>query len=454
MPCLWEPALVQLLRWYVEHDFFARSAQRYGPVFRMKNPFYGNVAVFTTSSAAQQILKLPPDTAHSGMAMMREGMGSQAVVLLNEDEHLRMRKLLTPPMLGKRLKQWESFIEQRTLEDIARWPVGEPFSIRPIAEAITMDVIAKIVFGMRDAARGDELRQALPALYTLDTSTGLGFIYRIGRLDLGPWSPWGRYRRKRDRVDELIYSEIALRRREFAAAGKAGDATDDGEGFSDLLSVLLQASDEDGQRLNDTKLRDQLVAMLVAGHETSATAIAWAVERLVHNPQVLHKLLTSLEEGEITYLDAVIQETLRSRPVAHEVPRVLAQDAVIDGWALPAGTAVLIAIPVLHHDPELYPDPEEFRPERFLAGGNDPGGSAWLPFGGGVRRCPGANLAQLEMRVILATILRHVRLAPDRPKPENPTNYHVTTVPDRGGRVIVTERLTSPAPDAQMAASS
>ncbi|SOJ52520.1 Putative cytochrome P450 137 [Mycobacterium simulans] len=437
MPGPWEPSLVQSLQWLTRPDFYQRMADRYGPVFRMRFLYWGDIAVFTTSNAAQQILTLPRTVAHSGMEAMREGMGPHAVVLLNEDEHRRMRKLLMPPLMGSRLKQWEVFIERRTMAEVSRWPVNEPFAIRPIAEEITLDVIAKIVFGMRDAARAQELRALLPALYNWSPVTALGFISPLGRLDLGGWSPWGRFRRKRDRIDELLYSEIALRRREFAACDDRAEASDD---RSDLLSVLLLARDEDGNGLTDAEVRDQLVAMLLAGHETSATAIAWAVERLTHNASVLERLLGSLEEGDTAYLDAVIKETLRSRPVAHEVPRVLAQDAEIDGWALPAGTGVGIAIPVLHHDPMLYREPDKFRPERFLDG-NEPDPSAWLPFGGGVRRCPGANLAMLEMRVVLTTILRHVRLEPDRPEPETPTAYHVTTVPARGGRVVVTERL-------------
>lgn len=442
MPGPGEPPLVQMLRWLLQPDYFARQATRYGPTFRLRFPFSGDIAMFTTSSAAQEILKLPPVTAHSGMGAMREVMGRHAVVLLDEDEHLRMRKLLLPPLLGQRLKRWEAVIERRTQEDVATWPTGVPFPIRPIAEKITLDVITKIVFGIRDIARGAELQRLLPALYTFDLVTALGFVYRWGRLDLGPWSPWGAFRRTRDRIDDLIYSEIALRRREFATRTDSGPQDEVSDDRSDLLSILVQARDEDGNPLSDEELRDQLIAMLLAGHETSATAIASAIERLLHTPRVLARLLLSLEQGETTYLDAVIKETLRSRPVAKEIPRLLAQDAVIDGWALPAGTGIGLAITVLHHDPSAYREPQEFRPERFLDG-EDPGGQAWLPFGGGVRRCPGANLAMLEMRVVLTTILRSVRLAPDRPEPERPTTYHVTLGPDRGGSVIVTEHLRS-----------
>jgi cytochrome P450 family 135 len=437
-----QPRGLQGLQWMTQASYYQRMADRYGPVFRLKFPYWGNVVGFTTSHAAQQILRLPPNVAHSGMGPMREGVGPQAVMLLNGDEHLRMRKLLTPLVMGSRLKRWEEFIERRTLDDIVHWPVGKPFEVRPIAEQITLDVIAKIVFGIRDAARWRELRGLLPGLYDWDLVTALGFTQSWARLDLGRWSPWGRYRRNRDRIDELLYSEIARRRCEFAADDPSEHDTEVCDERSDLLSVLLLCRDEDGVGLNDAEVRDQLLAMLLAGHETTATAIAWALERLVRNPPVLQKLLASLEEEDTAYLDAVIKETLRSRPPVQVVPRVLVQDAEIDGWALPAGTAVGIAVAVLHKDPALYPEPDEFRPERFL-NGNDPGTGAWLPFGGGVRRCPGANMAMLEMRVVLATTLRHVRLAPDRPEPEKPTPYHVVTVPGRGGRVMVTERLTS-----------
>lgn len=439
MPGPREPRLVQMLRWYQRPDYFTRNARKYGPAYRISWLADPNIAVFTTRSAAQQLLKLSPTTAHGAMDGMEPAMGPQAVMMLNEGPHLRIRKLLAPPMLGRQLKIWEAYMQERTLAEVAQWPVGEPFAIRPSAEDITLDIIAKIVFGVRDAERWEPLRRALPTLYQFDIVTGLGFITRHARLDLGPLSPWGRYRRKRRHVDGLIYAEIASRRRDFAR--ESVTAQDAGAvDRSDLLSTLLLATDDDGHGLTDAEVRDQLIAMLLAGHETSATAIAWAVERLVHNPPVMQRTLESLAAGDTAYLDAVIKETLRSRSIAPEVPRKLVHDAVIDGWHLPAGTAVMIAVQLLHGDPDLYPDPEQFRPERFLDG-NDPGSGAWLPFGGGVRRCPGATLAQLEMRIVLATILTNVSLAPGRPEPEGLTNVHVTISPRHGGRVIVTERL-------------
>jgi cytochrome P450 len=414
--------------------FFNRQVARYGTAFRAKMPLYGTIAVFASSRAAEQLLKLPRSIARGGEAtkILRETAGLHAVIVSDGDEHLRLRKLILPPLHGERLKRWEGFVERRTLQDIETWPVGKPFPLRAVTERITLSVISKIIFGMRDSERSDELRKLLPAIFDIDPFVALGFVSKRAQLDLGPWSPWGRFRRKRDRVDELIYSEIADRRRELGIVGA--------ETRDDMLSMLLEARDEEGKAMTDEELRDQLVTMLIAGHETTATSISWAFERLLRTPEVLERLLGALSEGDATYLDAVIKEALRIRPVTAQFGRVLAEEAVIDGWAVPAGTLVMIPQTVLHMDPTIYPDPQSFRPERFL-GGEDPGGYEWLPFGGGVRRCPGASLAQMEMRVVLTTILRNVRLAPDRAKAEKPWTRGITIVPHRGGRVVVTERL-------------
>jgi cytochrome P450 len=400
----------------------------------MDMPLYGTVAVFASRNAAEQILKLPASTAKGGEAMkiLRETAGQRSVIVSDGAEHLRLRKLILPPLHGERLKRWESFAEQRTLQDIETWPVEKPFPLRPIAERITLAVISKIIFGMRDAARSDELRRLLPALFNLDPFVAMGFLGKRAQLDLGPWSPWGRFRRKRERINELIYSEIAGRRRDPGADGT--------EARDDMLSMLLEARDEEGRAMTDEELRDQLVTMLIAGHETTATSISWALERLLRTPEVLERLLGALGEGDVTYLEAVIKETLRIRPVTAQFGRVLTEEVAIDGWAVPAGTLVMIPQTVLHMDPKIYPNPTSFRPGRFLDG-EDPGGYAWLPFGGGVRRCPGASLAQMEMRVVLTTILRNVRLAPDRVKAERSWSRGITIVPHRGGRVVVTERL-------------
>lgn len=435
------PAVFQVIDWMRhQHTFFNRHAARYGTAYRIQFPFLyeGKIAVFTTAKAAEQVLRLPPSVAHAGEAykILRQSTGPNSIIVLDEAEHLRMRKIILSPLHGKRLSRWAEFAEQRTLADIADWPLHEAFPLRPITERITMDVILKIVFGMRDPARSEELRGLLPVLFDIPLLAAPGYFTALGRIDLGPLSPWGTYRRKRDRIDELIFAEIGERRAEFEAIDE-GDA--EAEARSDLMSMLLEARGEDGAPLTDRELRDQLVTMLVAGHETTATSLAWALERLLRTPQVLKTLVERLDEGDGTYLDAVIKETMRVRPVVAQFGRVLTEPTVIDGWPLPARTMVMIPSAVIHRDPGIYPEPKEFRPERFL-NGNDPGGYAWLPFGGGVRRCPGASLALLEMRVILAAILRNLELAPDRPEPERPRVRGITVVPDRGGRIVVNAR--------------
>jgi len=435
LPAVSAPATVNFLRWSrSQHRFWDEQAAELGPAYRLAMPKWGDTAVLTGAEAARQVLKLAPEVAHAGEAyatVLTQSSGIHSVIVLDEADHLRMRKLILSPLHGQRLANWEDFAEQRTLDEVSQLPLHEPISLRPIFERITMSVISKIVFGMRDPARGEELRMLLPTLFNLSRPVGIGYISRLGRIDLGPWSPWGAFRRKRDRIDELIYSEIRERRTETPAEGDR----------SDLLSMLLEARDEEGAGMSDVELRDQLVTMLVAGHETTATSTAWAVERLVRSPEVMSRLVDEVDAGRTEYLDAVIKETMRVRPVVAQIGRILTTETVIDGCVLPAGTMIIIPMTVIHRDPDLYPDPQVFRPERFLD--EDPGGYTWLPFGGGVRRCPGASLALLEMRVVLRTILRNVTLAADRPESEQPVTRGITIVPDRSGRVVVTSNRSS-----------
>ncbi|MFA9270329.1 MAG: cytochrome P450 [Baekduiaceae bacterium] len=438
------PGVLQQLRWMSrQHTFWNDHAARYGPAYRVHFPFMlGRIAVFTTPSAAKTVLRLKPSVAHAGEAykVLEQSAGPSAVILLDEDEHLRMRKLILSPLHGDRLARWEGFCEERTLQAVESWPIGTPMRLRPITEQISLAVILKIVFGVRDPARADELSGLLPVLFDIPLGAAPGYFHRFGRIDLGPRSPWGAFRRRRDRIDELVLAEVAERRAEFAR--DRGDEAD--EAHADLLSMLLAQRDEQGRPLTDRELRDQLVTMLVAGHETTSTSTAWAIERLVRHPEVLATLKADLARGETTYLDAVIKETMRCRPVVAQIARRLTEATEIDGTRIPAGTTVIIPMAVIHRDPDVYPDPDAFRPERFLDG-NDPGGYSWLPFGGGVRRCPGASLALLEMRVIIRTILERVELAPDRDEPEQQVVRGVTIVPSRGGRVVVERRLPAPA---------
>ncbi len=422
---------------------FDHCARRYGDPFTLRLLLAGDMVYFAHPAAVEQIFRADPSVVHAGEAytLMEPTGGSHSLFLLDESEHLRMRKLLLPPLHGERLRRWASVIEEVTEDAVSRWPVDEPFALRPITEAITLDVIMRIVFGI-EPTRAEELRRLLPRLFHVSLSQAPSFIVPALRKDLGAWSPWGRYVRLRARIDELLYAEIARRRQELA-----GTADGDGGGRDDVLSLLLEARDEEGRGLSDVELRDQLVTMLLAGHETTAGQLAWAFERILRHPQVLGRLLEEMEEGGSQYLDAVIKETLRSRPVAAHVARMLTEETEIMGYRIPAQTIVALGIYLLHHSADLYPAPTAFRPERFLDE-DTPGHFAWIPFGGGVRRCLGVGLATLEMQVVIPTILRLVELQASRQEPERIDVLGVTLVPSRGGEVVVKRHLPKPERDA------
>jgi cytochrome P450 len=304
-------------------------------------------------------------------------------------------------------------------------------------QAITLEVILRAVFGVRDDARMDLFRERIPPLG--ETTSILNWLPFMDR-DLGGITPAAKFRRALAAVDELIYAEIADRR----AALDRTESLRDGHGPSlaqderdDVLSLLLRGRHENGSPMTDSELRDELMTLLTAGHETTATGLAWAFERLLRTPRVLERLTASLDDSD--YLDAVVKETLRVRPVVVDVARKLTRETEVGGWRLPAGTLVLPAIAVLHARPDLYDSPNEFRPERFLDGETE--SYAWIPFGGGVRRCIGASFAQVEMKTVLLEVLRRVRLRAPSQRPERGVIRHVTVVPGRGARAIVEERL-------------
>jgi cytochrome P450 len=292
--------------------------------------------------------------------------------------------------------------------------------MRKVAQGITMEVIIRAVFGIADPERVAELRRVLPKLSSPNP------LLLLAQKDLGPRSPWGRFVRVRDHVDRLLYEEIERRRSDPGRDER-----------KDILTVLLSARDEAGDPLSDRELRDELITLLLAGHETTATSIGWAFERLLRTPRALQRLTAEVQSGESSdYLDAVIKETLRVRPVVPEVFRAPTQQTELGGYSFPPGTQLAASILLVQLDPELYPpDPQAFRPERFLDGAPEP--YTWVPFGGGVRRCLGAAFATLEMRVVISTILRRAVLRAPRARPEKARFRGATLLPSRGGEAIV-----------------
>jgi cytochrome P450 family 135 len=411
------------------YAWMAKRRERYGDVFSSHFPFFGRVVYVADPALVKEVFTGDPQTFHAGEAnatVLGDALGDNSLLTLDEGRHMSQRKLLLPPFHGGAVRRYAEVMAEATEREVAGWPVGRAFALRPHMQAITLEVILRAVFGVRDGARMDLFRERIPRLSNL--SSVLDWLPVMQR-DLGGLTPAARFRKAVAAVDELIYAEIAERR----AIGDAADR-------DDVLTLLLSAHHEDGSPMSDVELRDELMTLLTAGFETTATGLSWAFERLLRTPAVMERTLESLDDDD--YLDAVVKETLRLRPVIVDVARKLTRETEVAGWTLPAGTLVLPAIAAIHMRPDLYPSPEEFRPERFLSEGAE--SYAWIPFGGGVRRCIGASFAQVEMRIVLREVLRRVRLRAESPRPERPQIRHVTVVPARGCRVVVEERLASP----------
>jgi cytochrome P450 len=344
------------------------------------------------------------------------------VLLLDDDQHLAQRKLMLPPFHGERMQRHRESMAEASRQEIAHWPRGEPFALHPHMQAVTLEVIMRVVFGVSDAARLDSLRTGLREFLDESSSPRLFALFAI----LGPQ----RARRTRllrgilDPVDRLLFEVIRARREEGGL-----------EERDDVLSMLIQARHESGEPMSDQELRDELMTLLVAGHETTATALAWALERLVRHPEQMERLrAAAASEEDDPYLDAVAQETLRRRPVIPLVLRKLTEPMELGGRLLPAGVSVAPCIYLVHHRSDVYPNPYEFRPERFLE--KAPGTYTWIPFGGGLRRCLGGSFALLEMKTVLREIVRAVELAPAVPRSERMRRRAITWTPAEGARVI------------------
>jgi len=352
-------------------------------------------------------------------------LGHNSLLTLDGEKHLRHRRLLLPPFSGNSVKEFRSVIAAVAEEEIDGWRVGESFPMRERMRRLTFEVICRAVFGVHEPERVRALRAALLSL--LD----MGSVFLLPgplRADLGRWSPGGRLDRRLRAADRLLYEEIERRRQ-----------APDLDSRSDVLSLLLRARDEQGRPMTDVELRDELITLLAAGHETTATALAFAFDLLTHNPEVLARLRDELVGGDDAYLGAVVSETLRVRPVIDAAERTLAAPRSVCGFELPAGIRVYPGILLVHYRPDLYPEPDRFQPERFLGDGVE--SYAWLPFGGGIRRCIGAPLAQAEMAEVLRKATESVELEAIRPRTDPVVLRGITLAPRHGAEVRVSRRL-------------
>jgi cytochrome P450 family 135 len=425
------PAALQAMRYARAPLEFLKELQReYGDIFTVRFPFFGRLVYVTRPDLVKAVFTGSPSQFHAGEAnatVLEPALGPHSVLTLDDEPHLRQRKLLLPPFHGERIGAYGELIRDATRAEMERWPVGEPFALRDHTQRITLAVIMRAVFGVHDDHRLSRFG-ALIETFSRRVNSIIAFPFL--RRDLGRFSPWGRFLRAREELDAFIYEEIALRRAEVAAGAE----------HDDVLSLLLEARHDDGSPMGDEELRDELVTVLGAGHETTATGLAWAMERLLRNADVLGRLRESIAAGETEYLDATVKETLRARPVIVDVARKLTAAATLDGYEVPAGAFVLPAIAALHYREDLFPEPERFRPERFLDGRTDT--YAWIPFGGGIRRCIGAAFAEYEMRIVLREFVSRAELSVPDAAPEKVKVRNITLAPANGTRVRLDRPLS------------
>jgi cytochrome P450 family 135 len=425
-----EPAIVQTMRWISSPlDFLDSCRRRLGNTFSLRFVGFQRPMVLLSDPDAIRALYsardsgLPPGRTVG----LRPVMGPRSVLLLEGQEHLARRRLMLPPFHGERMRAYEDVIREVAEREIASWPRERAFAIHPRMQAVTLEVIMRAVFGVTDRERLTQLRIALRSLLDDTASSRLQLSVLVARR-LGRSRPAAGLDRLTVDVDELLAAEIAEHRADPASARR-----------EDILSQLMTATFADGEQMSDGELRDQLVTLLLAGHETTATALAWTFDLLLRHPPQLARLRAEVEAGsEDAYMRAVVSESLRLRPVVPIAGRRLGSELRVSGYTLPAGTDVAPSIWLTHTREDVYAEPLAFRPERFLE--NPPTTYSWIPFGGGSRRCLGASFAELEMRVVLGEVLRSCELRSAATRPERVARRNVTLAPRRGTRVIVLAR--------------
>ena len=418
------PRPLQTMRWIARPGAMLEDCRRrYGDMFTLRIANEGTWVFLADPDAVKEVFTGDPRILHAGEAnvVLLPVLGHHSVLLLDEAAHMSQRKLMLPSFHGERMRGYEDTMAEVARAEIERWPIGEPHAVRPAMQRITLEVILRTVFGVQDDSRRARLSDALSRAFEWGSKPRrMAMMAALGPRRV---AERGLFRRVIDPADELIYEEIHRHR----------DAPDLAE-RDDVLSLLLQARHEDGSPMSDVELRDELMTLLVAGHETTASALAWAVERLVRHPDKLARV----REDDDEYLDAVCKETLRLRPILALVLRRLTEPMEIGGRLLPAGVNLAPCIYLVHRRADVYPDPLAFRPERFL---EQPAGTyTWIPFGGGVRRCLGASFALFEMRVVLREFVSRLELRSNDPRPERIRRRAITLVPERGGTVVAERR--------------
>jgi cytochrome P450 len=436
-----QPALIQTLRWSFDPlPFLDQCHERYGSTFTMRLAMLGDFVMVTDPAHIKQVFTADAATLEAGRVnrIIEALVGPTSILVLDQDAHLRQRRLLLPPFHGERMHAYANIMRGITEASLERWPVAEPFSVHPFVQSITLDVILRAVFGLAEGAAMRELAEMLVELFTPPPPL-LAFL-PIARLDV-PLSPYRKFLRLRERTDQKLYALIAERRQVPDLAER-----------SDILSLMLAARDDRGRPMSDVELRDELVTMIAAGHETTATTLAWALGQILAAPAVHARLreeaqavlddqpLDAERLGRLEYTEAVVKETLRLRPIVPIVARHVSAPFTVGGHELPVGSNVAPCIYLTHRRPDLYPEPERFMPERFL--GKKPDPYEWLPFGGGLRRCLGMAFALFEAKIVLATVMARADLRMAQATPIQTVRRGITLAPAHGTRVVLSGRAS------------
>ena len=430
------PRLFQTLDWVRRPiPIMRKYAWEYGECFTLRWINSPPVVFFSDPVAIKQIFTASPERALAGRAnvVLKPMLGENSVLLLDGARHKRERKLLMPPFHGERMRLYGEIMREAADRSIDNWPEEQPFPIHERMQAITLDIILRAVFGVDEGALLQKLRALLIEFLRLVGSSPL-LLIRWLQVNLGPLTSWQRISQLGHEIDTALYEQIAQRK---AAAQN---------GRTDIMAMLIEARDEDGQPMSDQELRDEMITMLLAGHETTATSLSWVIHHLLQNPDVLKKVRAELRRvvgagpvraehiSELEYLDATIKETARLNPIVPVVARYLEQPTRIGDYAMPAGCVAAPCIYLTHRRPELWPEPETFNPDRFVGKRVDP--YTFFPFGGGVRHCLGAAFAAHEMKIVLAQMLSRVSLRPVPGYTVRVVRRSITFAPSEGLPVI------------------
>jgi cytochrome P450 len=432
------PAGLQLLAtWKRPTASLERLRQRYGKRFTVRLPFQPPFVMLSDPQEIKELFTAPPDVLHPGEGahVLEPLIGRNSVILLDETNHLEQRKLMLPAFHGERVQRLTGSMTELAEREVDSWPCEEPVALHPRLQRLTLEIILRTVFGLEQGERFDQLRDRLTEVLVFGENP-LSVLPAVQRF-AGWFGPLRRFNEQIACTDELIFGLIDERR-----AGAGGDQLQ----RDDILTMLLGARHEDGSEMSPQELRDELMTALVAGHETTASQLAWAFECLAREPRSAARLTAELDAGDTDeYLTATINEILRRKPVLPNAePRLTKQPVQIGGFRYPTGVCLLASAFLVHHDPDIYPEPYAFRPERFL--GVPPGTYTWIPFGGGRRRCLGASFAMQEMKIALRAVLERYQLLPAGDQPEPTGRRSITFSPVRGATVILREREPTRAP--------